>query len=120
MKRRDAFQAVADPKRRAIIALIAHEAKTPNSIAEHFKITRQAVSKHLQILYESDLVTQKLDGREIYYHLNPEGLVGLYDFVEPYKQLWDKRFNQLQKLLDLQSAEEKNESKNKSKKGSRE
>lgn len=119
MKRRDVFQAVADPKRRAIIALIARSEKTPNSIAEHFKITRQAVSKHLQVLYESDLLSQRQEGREIYYQLNPKALVDLYDFVEPYRELWDKRFNQLQKLLDSEESEAKHEPNNKTHKRSR-
>lgn len=116
MKRRDVFQAVADPKRRGIIALIARSEMTPNSIAEHFKITRQAVSKHLHVLFESDLLSQRQNGREIYYQLNPTALTELYDFVEPYKDLWDKRYNQLQKLLD---EETKHELKNKTNKRSR-
>ncbi len=119
MKRRDVFQAVADPKRRAIISLISRSEKTANSIAEQFKITRQAVSKHLQVLFESELVSQRIEGREIYYQLNPKALIDLYDFVEPYRELWEKRFNQLQKLLDSQETEKKQNAKNKTNKRSR-
>ena len=67
--RRDIFQAIADPTRRAILVLIAAQAMTPNLLAEHFDTTRQAVSKHLRILIECDLVKQEFQGREIYYQL---------------------------------------------------
>ena len=70
--RRDVFQAIADPTRRALIGLIALGAMTPNAMAEHFDISRQAVSKHLRVLAECDLVRQEQQGREIYYHLQPK------------------------------------------------
>jgi DNA-binding transcriptional ArsR family regulator len=97
--RRDVFQAIADPTRRAIIGLIASVGMTPNAIAEHFDMTRQAVSKHLKILAECQLVKQEQTGREIYYHLQPKKMKVVADFVEPYRQMWDTKFEQLDKVL---------------------
>lgn len=97
--RRDVFQAIADPTRRAIITLIAVHAMTPNALAEHFDTSRQAVSKHLRILTECQLVKQEQTGREIYYHFNPKKMKEVADFIEPFRQLWETRFNQLDKVL---------------------
>ena len=98
--RRDVFQAIADPTRRAILALIAFQAMTPNAIAEHFDSSRQAVSKHIQILSECRLVTQEQNGREIYYHLNPKTIKEIADFIEPFRKLWDDRFNKLETIMN--------------------
>jgi len=97
--RRDVFQAIADPTRRAIIGLIAIQAMTPNALAEYFDTTRQAVSKHLRILTECEIVRQEQTGREIYYHFNPGKMKEVADFIEPFRQMWDKRFNQLEDVL---------------------
>ena len=97
--RRDIFQAIADPTRRAIIALIAIQAMTPNAIAENFNSTRQAVSKHLRILTECDLVKQEQQGREIYYSLEIEKMKEIDQWLEQYRQIWETRFNQLDDLL---------------------
>jgi DNA-binding transcriptional ArsR family regulator len=97
--RRDVFQAIADPTRRAILVLIAFQALTPNAIAEHFDSSRQAVSKHIQILSECRLLIQEKNGREIYYHLNPKKIKELADFIEPFRKLWDERFNQLEIVM---------------------
>ncbi len=97
--RRDVFQAIADPTRRAIIMLIAFQAMTPNAIAEHFDTTRQAVSKHLRILTECQLVKQEQSGREIYYHFNPKKMKEVSDFIEPFRKMWESKFNQLDKVL---------------------
>ncbi len=97
--RRDVFQAIADPTRRAIIGLIALQAMTPNALAEHFDTSRQAVSKHLRILTECRLVKQKQTGREIYYHFNPQKMKDVSDFIEPFRQMWETKFNQLDKVL---------------------
>jgi DNA-binding transcriptional ArsR family regulator len=97
--RRDVFQAIADPTRRAIITLIALQAMTPNALAEHFDSTRQAVSKHLRILTECQLARQEQNGREIYYYLNPKKMKEVADFIEPFRQMWDKKFNQLDNVL---------------------
>lgn len=105
--RRDVFQAIADPSRRAIIALIALQAMTPNALAEHFDTTRQAVSKHLRILTECQLARQEQNGREIYYHFNPKKMKEVADFIEPFRQLWDTRFNQLDKVLSTMKTKKK-------------
>lgn len=97
--RRDVFQAIADPTRRAIIALIALQAMTPNSIAEHFDTTRQAVSKHLRILTECELVKQEHKGREIYYTLELERMKEIDKWLEQFREIWETRFNQLDTLL---------------------
>ena len=97
--RRDIFQAIADPTRRAIIALIALQAMTPNAIAENFNTTRQAVSKHLRILTECELVKQEHQGREIYYSLEIDKMKEIDKWLEQYRKIWENRFNQLDKLL---------------------
>lgn len=97
--RRDVFQAIADPTRRAIITLIALQAMTPNSIAQHFDTTRQAVSKHLKILSECELVKQEQQGREIYYSLEIDKMKEIDQWLEQFKIIWETRFNQLDDLL---------------------
>jgi DNA-binding transcriptional ArsR family regulator len=97
--RRDVFQAIADPTRRAILSLLALQAMTPNAIAEHFDSTRQAVSKHIKILAECELVKQKQSGREIYYHFNPNKMKEVDKWLEPFRAQWEDRFNQLDDVL---------------------
>lgn len=97
--RRDVFQAIADPTRRAIITLIALQALTPNTISEHFDITRQAVSKHLRILTECELVEPKQQGREIYYQLNIHKMKEIDKWLEQFRKIWEKRFSQLDDVL---------------------
>lgn len=97
--RRDIFQAIADPTRRAIITLIAIQAMTPNAIAEHFDTSRQAVSKHLQILTECELVTQKQQGREIYYQLEVNKMKEIDKWLNQFRKIWETRFNQLDEAL---------------------
>ena len=97
--RRDIFQAIADPTRRAILALIALQAMTPNAIAEHFDSTRQAVSKHIKILTECEVVRQQQTGREIYYHFNPEKMKEIDIWLDRFRQLWNDRFDQLDDIL---------------------
>lgn len=98
--RRDVFQAIADPTRRAILTLIAVQAMTPNAVADHFDSSRQAVSKHIRILAECDLLEQKQQGREIYYYLNPEKMKAIADFLEPFREIWEKRFQKLDSILE--------------------
>ena len=97
--RRDAFQAIADPTRRAILTLIALQAMTPNALAVHFDSSRQAVSKHIRILTECQLVKQEYTGREIYYHINVKKMKEVDKWLEPFRQLWEERFNELDKVL---------------------
>lgn len=97
--RRDIFQAIADPTRRAILSMIAVQAMTPGAIAESFDSSRQTISKHIQILAECELLNQEQNGREIYYHLNPEKIKELAEFLEPFRILWDDKFNKLESLM---------------------
>jgi DNA-binding transcriptional ArsR family regulator len=97
--RRDVFQAIADPTRRAIIALVAFQAMTPTTIAENFDSSRQTISKHIQILTECELLTQEQSGREILYHFNPKKMKEIADFIEPFRELWDERFNKLEAIM---------------------
>ncbi|HCX24352.1 MAG: transcriptional regulator [Flammeovirgaceae bacterium] len=98
--RRDIFQAIADPTRRSIIALIALQAMTPNALAENFNTTRQAVSKHLRILTECDLVKQEQQGREIYYSLEIEKMKEVDLWLEQFRKIWEARFDQLDQVLN--------------------
>lgn len=97
--RRDVFQAIADPTRRGIIALIALQAMTPNAIAEHFDTTRQAVSKHLRILTECELIRQEHKGREIYYQLEIDKMKEIDSWLDQFRKIWETRFEQLDDLL---------------------
>jgi DNA-binding transcriptional ArsR family regulator len=97
--RRDIFQAIADPTRRAIIALIALQPMTPNVLAEHFNTSRQAVSKHLKILTECELVKQEQQGREIYYSLQIQKMKEIDKWLDQFRRLWETQFNQLDKVL---------------------
>ena len=97
--RRDVFQAIADPTRRAIIALVAIHAMTPGAIADNFNSSRQTISKHIQILTECELLNQEQTGREIYYHFNAKKMKEIADFIEPFRQMWDDRFNKLESVM---------------------
>lgn len=97
--RRDVFQAIADPTRREILSMLALEAMTPNTLADHFHSSRQAVSKHIQILSECLLVKQEQSGREIYYYLNPKKMKEVADWLEPFRRTWESRFSQLDYVL---------------------
>jgi DNA-binding transcriptional ArsR family regulator len=97
--RRDIFQAIADPSRRAIIMLLALNAMTPNAIAEHFNTSRQAVSKHIQILTECEVLKQRQQGREIYYELELEKMKEIDVWLEKFRKIWEDRHNQLDKVL---------------------
>ena len=97
--RRDIFQAVSDPTRRAIIALIALQAMTPNAIAQNFHTSRQAVSKHLRVLSECDLLKQEQKGREIYYSLEVEKMKEIDQWMEQFRNIWETRFTQLDEVL---------------------
>jgi DNA-binding transcriptional ArsR family regulator len=103
--KRDVFQAIADPTRRAIIALVALQAMTPNAIAEHFDTSRQAVSKHLRILTECELVHQEQKGREIYYTLEIDKMKEIDEWLEQYRKIWETRFEQLGVVLEVMKKE---------------
>ncbi|NJR76939.1 MAG: winged helix-turn-helix transcriptional regulator [Scytonema sp. CRU_2_7] len=97
--RRDVFQAIADPTRRTILSLVVLQAMTPGAIAENFNSSRQTISKHIQILYECELLEQSQKGREIYYHFNPKKLKEVAEWIEPYKRLWIDRMDAIDDLL---------------------
>jgi len=97
--RRDVFQAIADPTRRAILLLVASQSLTAGAIASNFDTARPTVSKHLQILTECELLEQKQTGREIYYHINAKNMKEVADFIEPFRQMWDERFNKLEAVM---------------------
>jgi DNA-binding transcriptional ArsR family regulator len=100
--RRDVFQAIADPTRRAILSLLALQAMTPNALAEHFDSSRQAISKHIKILTECQLLKQEQTGREIHYHFNPKKMKEIDVWMEQFRLMWEDRFNQLDMLLKPQ------------------
>ena len=100
--RRDVFQAIADPTRRAILSLIALSAMTPNALAEHFDSSRQAVSKHIKILVECQLIKQEQSGREIYYHFNPKKMKEVDKWLQQFRANWEDRFSQLDAVLKNQ------------------
>jgi DNA-binding transcriptional ArsR family regulator len=97
--RRDVFQAIADPTRRAILTLLAVQALTPGAIADNFKSSRQTISRHVQILAECELLEPRQNGREIYYHINAKQMNEVADFIEPFRKMWDDRFNELETVM---------------------
>lgn len=102
--RRDVFQAIADPTRRAILLLVASQTMTAGAIASNFDTARPTVSKHLQILTECELLEHEQKGREIFYRLNPRKIKEIADFIEPFRQLWDARFNRLEAIMKTYKA----------------
>jgi DNA-binding transcriptional ArsR family regulator len=98
--RRDVFQAIADPTRRQILGLVALQAMTPGAIAENFDSSRQTISKHIQILYECELLKQSQSGREIHYQINPRKMKEIADWIEPYRKIWEGRMTAIDDLLD--------------------
>ena len=105
--RRDIFQAIADPTRRAILVLVALQAMTPNAIAEHFDITRQSISKHLRILSECDLLAQKQEGREIFYQLKIDKMEEIDIWLEPFRKIMQEKFQQLDEVLSTLKKQKK-------------
>jgi DNA-binding transcriptional ArsR family regulator len=98
--RRDVFQAIADPTRRAILILLAAApSMTAGAIAANFETARPTVSKHLHILTECELLAQQQNGREVYYQINPEKMKEIADFIEPFRKMWDDRFNKLEAVM---------------------
>ncbi len=97
--RRDVFQAIADPTRRAILLLVAAQSLTAGAIASNFDTARPTVSKHLQILTECELLKQEQNGREIFYHIHAKNMKQVADFIEPFRKMWDDRFNILESVM---------------------
>jgi len=105
--KQDIFQAIADPTRRAILTLLAIQALTPNAMAEKFDMTRQAVSKHIKVLYECELIKPEYSGREIYYHFNAKKMQEFDNWLAQFRQGWEIQFNQLDKLLSTTKEQKK-------------
>ena len=97
--RRDVFQAIGDPTRRAILVLVATQSMTAGAIASNFETARPTVSKHLRILTECELLEQEQRGREVVYSLNPNKMKAIADFIEPFRKMWDDRFNRLEAMM---------------------
>jgi DNA-binding transcriptional ArsR family regulator len=97
--RRDVFQAIADPTRRAILLLVATQSMTAGAIAANFDTARPTVSKHLQILTECELLKQEQSGREVHYHINATKMKEVADFLEPFRSMWEERFNKLEAIM---------------------
>ncbi len=97
--KQDIFQAIADPTRRAILTLIAVQALTPNAMAEKFDMSRQAVSKHIKVLHECELIKPEQSGREIYYHFNPKKMQEIDQWIDQFRKNWETQFNQLDNVL---------------------
>jgi DNA-binding transcriptional ArsR family regulator len=97
--RRDVFQAIADPTRRSILLLVASQSMTAGAIAANFDTARPTVSKHLQILTECELIKQEQNGREMYYHINAKKMKEVADFIEPFRDMWEVRFNKLETIM---------------------
>ena len=97
--RRDVFQAIADPTRRSILLLLTTQSLTAGAIASNFNTARPTVSKHLQILTECELLRQEQQGREIYYHFNPNKMKEIAEFIEPFRKMWDTKFNKLEEVM---------------------
>jgi DNA-binding transcriptional ArsR family regulator len=106
--RRDVFQAIADPTRRAILLLLASQSLSAGAIAANFDTARPTVSKHLQILTECELLTQEPKGREVFYQLNPNGMKEVADFIEPFRQMWDERFDKLEAVMKKHQSKTRN------------
>ena len=105
--KQDLFQAIADPTRRAILTLLAIQALTPNAMAEKFDMSRQAVSKHIKVLYECELITPEQSGREIYYHFNPKKMQELDHWLAQFRKMWETQFNQLDNVLSTMKKHKK-------------
>src|SRR6476659_6759532 len=97
--RRDVFQAIADPTRRAILLLVATQSLTAGAIAANFNTARPTISKHLQILTECALLKQEQNGREMYYHINAKKMKEVDNFIEPFRKLWEDRFTKLENII---------------------
>lgn len=100
--RRDVFQAIADPTRRAILILLASQSMSAGAIAANFETSRPTVSKHLQILTECELLKPEQKGREVFYHFNPTKMREIAEFIEPFRQMWEDRFSKLESIMKKQ------------------
>lgn len=108
--RRDVFQAIADPVRRDIIDLLANETLTVNTVAEHFGISRPAISRHLRILNECGIVVISKKGRERYCQIQASNLIPVFLWIEQHRNLWEKKLDAFEAyLMKLQTKNKKDE-----------
>ena len=108
--RRDVFQAIADPVRRDIIELLAEETLSINAVAEKFDVSRPAISKHLKILKECDIITIEKQGRERFCTIQPKKLIPAFLWIDQYKQLWEDKLDNFENYLhQLKSKNKKHE-----------
>lgn len=98
--RRDVFQAIADPMRRDIIDLLSKDTLSVNEVANKFEISRPAISNHIKILVECDLVSVNQKGRERYCSINPKSLIPAFMWIEQYKRLWETRIDSFEEYLN--------------------
>ena len=106
--RRDVFQAIADPTRREILNMIAHQSLNVNSVAENFDVSRTAIYKHLKLLEECGMVTVKQKGRERMCEAKLDKLEEVSDWVEQYREMWAARLDSLENYLEeLQTKKKK-------------
>jgi DNA-binding transcriptional ArsR family regulator len=104
--RRDVFQAIADPTRRAIINMVAHKSLNLNAVAENFDVSRPAISKHIKILTECGLIMIRQQGRERFCEAQLEKLNEVSDWVEQYRVFWTKKLDALGEFLDSEASTE--------------
>lgn len=97
--RRDIFQALADPSRRAILLLLAVQPLTAGAIANNFDSSRPTISKHIKILLECKLVKSHAKGREIYYEVNPKKMDEVEDWLLKFRNIWKSRLDNLDTVL---------------------
>lgn len=105
--RRDPFQAIADPTRRAILVLLAAQTMTAGAIADNFKVARPTISKHMQVLNECELITSNQKGREIYYELKIDKMKEIEHWLAQFKAIWENRYKRLDNLLSTLKKDEK-------------
>lgn len=105
--RRDPFQAIADPTRRAILVLLAAQTMTAGAIADNFNVARPTISKHMQVLSECELVQANQKGREIFYELKIEKMKDIDNWLAQFKKIWEDRYAQLENLLSIIKKNEK-------------
>lgn len=98
--RRDVFQAIADPTRREIISLISKQSLNLNAIADNFDVSRPAISQHIKILTECGVIIIKQTGRERYCETNLKKLAEVADWIEPFRKMWEERYDRLDSILD--------------------
>lgn len=105
--RRDPFQAIADPTRRAILVLLAAQTMTAGAIAEKFDVARPTISKHMQVLSECELITSNQKGREIYYEIKIDKMKEIEKWLAQFRAIWENRYNELDNLLSTLNNDEK-------------